>query len=159
MLILISNIFILRFATILFLRTNPLSIGILILMMALSSTFTVSLIISWWLCFLIFLIYVRGMLILFSYFVAITPNIPSSALTINIFSLLIITTILISLFILPLNRPIITIKEYYSSFFYTDPNNFILIVIILLLLLTIIIVVKLIAFNYGPLRPFYNIYV
>lgn len=142
------------FAIIIYIRSNPLSIGIIVLLIALTTTFIISLIMSSWICFLVFLIYIRGMLVLFSYFVAITPNIPMPSLTINMTLLTLIPIILATLLLYPSTLPLGTQPELYIPFLYSMNSTPILVLLALVLLLTIIIVVKLISIKKGPLRPF-----
>lgn len=142
-----------------FIILNPLSIGITILFIALSVAILFSHSISSWIAFLIFLIYVRGILVIFSYFVSLTPN-----QTTNIISI-IITLSFTFLILLSLSY-VINIKSLSSSFyniqsniFYLKSNSPRLILLALVLLLTIIIVVKLTINTKGPLRPFNTNYV
>jgi len=137
-----------------FLITNPLSIGVAILCIALSVSLLFSYSISSWLAFLIFLIYVRGILVIFIYFVAVTPN--QTINIIKILTILIITfSILFSLVIITNINPI-----YYNTYhiqtniFYLIPNTPILIILATILLITIVIVVKLTINAKGPIRPF-----
>jgi len=137
-----------------FIIINPLSIGVSILFIALTVATLFSFTISSWLAFLIFLIYIRGMLVIFSYFVSLTPN-----QTINILSLIII---LISTYIILITiRIIISIKPnplstyiLQSNIFYLESNSPLLIILASILLITIIIVVKLTINTKGPIRPF-----
>jgi len=125
-----------------FIIINPLSIGVSILFIALTVATLFSFTISSWLAFLIFLIYIRGMLVIFSYFVSLTPN-----QTINILSLIII---LISTYIILITiRIIISIKPnplstyiLQSNIFYLESNSPLLIILASILLITIIIVIK-----------------
>lgn len=152
-----TSIFILLISSLainIFIILNPLSIGISILLIALTVSIIFSYSISSWIAFLIFLIYIRGMLVIFSYFVSLTPN----QLT-NLISIIII--IAITFFILMLFSFLITIKilslpiySTQSNTFYSIPNTPILILLALILLYTIIIVVKLTINIKGPLRPF-----
>lgn len=133
---------------------NPISIGIIILLYALITTIIFSITTSSWLAFSIFLIYIRGILVLFSYFTAISPNIPIPSIIINLIIFIIIPfTIIISKSIF-INSPIIykntqfIISLYINQFFYS------ILLLIIILLVTIIIVVKLVHLTSGPLRPF-----
>jgi len=157
-----SSIFILIIRSLainIFLIINPLSIGISILFIALIVALLFSYSISSWIAFLIFLIYVSGILVIFSYFVSLTPN-----QTINIISIIFILTI--SYIIIIILSIFINIKPLYSSryltqinIFYLKQNGPILILLAIVLLITIIIVVKLTINIKGPLRPFTNKYV
>lgn len=154
-----SSIFILIISSLainIFLIINPLSIGITILFIALIVAVLFSYSISSWIAFLIFLIYVRGILVIFSYFVSLTPN-----QTTNIISIILI--LLTSYTILYSTSFFIHINSHYSSNYLTQINRFylklntpILIILAIVLLITIIIVVKLTINTKGPLRPFTN---
>ena len=146
---------VLTMASAILLTINPLSLGIVILLTALALTFIYSLIITSWIAFLIFLIYVGGMLVIFAYFVALVPNQQIN----QIISLPIIIVLRITLFILIyLNRfsslPTSSLKNI--SIMYITENIQLLLILALILLFTIIVVVKLVTNNKGPLRPFIN---
>lgn len=151
---LIITLIILSLSINIFLILSPLSIGITILFIALIVATLFSHAISSWIAFLIFLIYIGGILVIFSYFVSLTPN-----QTINIIYILVIITItLITLGILSsllsLKATPITTYVIQSNIFYLKPNSTLLILLATILLITIIIVVKLTITNKGPLRPF-----
>lgn len=137
-----------------FIIINPLSIGITILFTALSVAILFSYSISSWIAFLIFLIYIRGILVIFSYFVSLTPN-----QTTNIVSIIII---LLSTFLIlsrislisNINTLPIPMHKIQSNIFYLKSNSPRLILLALILLITIVIVVKLTINIKGPLRPF-----
>ncbi len=135
---------------------NPLTIGLLILFLALILSVTFSLSISSWVALLIFLIYIGGMLVIFSYFVAITPNQ-------NLSAIVLINTLFSSIFVLafisyilniftPLNINYIT----QTNIIYEKYNIPVLIILALILLFTIVVVVKVSIHNKGPLRPFFK---
>jgi len=137
-----------------FIIINPLSIGVSILFIALTVAILFSYSISSWIAFLIFLIYIGGILVIFSYFVSLTPN-----QTINILSIILIlsSTYIILLSIITINNikpkfsPLYIIQ---SNSFYLKSNSSILVLLATILLITIIIVVKLTINFKGPLRPF-----
>lgn len=137
-----------------FIIINPLSMGVSILFIALTVAILFSYSISSWIAFLIFLIYIGGMLVIFSYFVSLTPN-----QTINILSIILMlsSTYIILLSIITLNNikpefsPLYIIQ---SNSFYLKSNSSILVLLATILLITIIIVVKLTINFKGPLRPF-----
>lgn len=143
-------------STSLCLCTNPLAIGLTILTMALLLTLLFAIFISSWFAFLIFLIYIGGILVMFSYFVSISPNqvIPpilmliSWLLSSTILTLLIYTTN-IQLTIIPLN-------QQFTATLFLPPAIPTIIILATILLLAILIVVKLTIRTKGPLRPFYN---
>lgn len=157
-----TSIFILIISSLainIFIIINPLSIGISILFIALSVATIFSFSISSWIAFLIFLIYIRGILVIFSYFVSLTPNQTTNIISIIIilsFTFLILITLSLSINIKTIANPLYSIQ---SNIFYLLPNTSTLILLALILLLTMIIVVKLTINTKGPLRPFLNKYV
>lgn len=136
------------------LATNPLTIGIIILLTALILAITFAYSISSWIAFLIFLIYIGGILVIFSYFVSIIPNqtisiIYNMAIISTSFILILAVSVLLNL------SPQITISDHiHINSIYTSPNIPTLILLASLLLFTIIVVVKLTILSKGPLRPF-----
>jgi hypothetical protein len=132
---------------------TPISIGLTILFIAIIISILFASILSSWIAFLIFLIYIRGTLVIFAYFVAIAPNktiffqiqIPLIILT----PPMIFTLCKSSKF--PINFSHITIQ---TNTFYRNRSIPTLIILALILLLTIIIVVKVSSSSKGPLRSF-----
>ena len=132
---------------------NPLSLLLLIIIIRLTLAAIFSIALSSWYSFLIFLIYVRGILVIFAYFAATTPNQPISIKS----TLINILFISIPVFLFSIKRehfPIIKNIELQLSYIYEAQNGFILISITLILLLTIIIIVKLTKHSKGPIRSF-----
>lgn len=135
------------------LTTNPLSLGLTILRIALLLAITFATYLSSWFGFLIFLIYVGGILVIFAYFVTITPNQELFIIT-NIIIILISVTIL---FIIKIIKSIqYTLQQIISqlNLIYTTSYTPILIILALLLLITIVIVVKIVIITKGPIRSF-----
>lgn len=139
-------------ATATLLIPNPLSLAIIILTIAITTALLIALLISSWIAFLLFLIYIGGILVIFAYFVATSPNFPINIkipLTIRFF----IFSVL--LYLLQNTSPqIVSIKSSSLNTFYSTHTTSTLIILALILLLTIIIVVKLVSLPKGPLRPF-----
>lgn len=137
-----------------FIATNPVSLGIIILAIALLLAISFAYSISSWVAFLIFLIYIGGILVIFSYFVAIVPNQ-------NLSIIHIIVSIIISIISLIVVTYSFNIKPSINSSFlntlntlYSSSNIYTLILLVSILLFTIIVVVKLTILSKGPLRPF-----
>jgi len=150
----ITNI-LLTFSLTLIIRPNPFSIGLLILLTALIIACIYSLTCSSWLGFLIFLIYIGGILIIFSYFLAIMPN--QSIINIQLIFLPVLTlfiSILISIFAFDSWTTNYTNPKLLTEFIFSYSNHPLLIIILLTLLFTIIIVVKICNLSKGPLRAF-----
>nr|YP_009171122.1 NADH dehydrogenase subunit 6 [Drawida japonica]AIR76347.1 NADH dehydrogenase subunit 6 [Drawida japonica] len=138
-----------------YLSSTPISLGISILMMALLLSCTFASVMSSWFAFLIFLIYIGGMLVMFAYFLALTPNqhsIPMFNIPILIMSLL---TLYFILFVTDMKM--MSMSDFSDSFvfLYSQFNSPILILFVLILLLAMVIVVKLTYRSKGPLRPFF----
>lgn len=138
----------------LLLCSSPLAIGLTILSIALLIAILYSLTCSSWFGLLIFLIYIGGILVIFSYFVALIPNQPLISISnLNIIRIsIIITLILTNLF----NTPpiIISIHSNFTEVIYQPQNTSILILLALILLLIIVITVKITHRSRGPLRAF-----
>lgn len=134
---------------------NPLSITLIIIFIALIAACIFSITLSSWYAFLIFLIYVGGILVIFAYFTATSPNqqkISRKKIVITGLLILVITRIMLSI-----TNWVITFtprKSHQLLRIYTSHNIYILILITLILLITIIIVVKLSSRSKGPLRTF-----
>ena len=130
---------------------NPLSLGIVILLMAVALTLIYASIISSWIAFLIFLIYVRGILVIFAYFVSLIPNQPTHYI---IFP----TITILALLLIPLIYNLFRINSLFiykfTNTIYTYNNIITLLILALFLLFAIIVVVKIVTNNKGPLRPF-----
>jgi len=142
-----------------FIALNPVSLGIIVLAIALLLAITFSYSISSWVAFLIFLIYIGGILVIFSYFVAIVPNQNLSIIHIILSIALSIISLTIITKSINIKLPIHTtfIKRFNSL--YTRSNIYTLILLASILLFTIIVVVKLTILTKGPLRPFIYSYV
>lgn len=133
---------------------GPLQITLIIIIIALLTASIFSSFISSWYAFLIFLIYVGGILVIFAYFTATSPNQQITSIkkiirsiSINfILSVFIIRKIYAEDIYMPQHQQLITI--------FIKENIFTLIIITLILLITIVIVVKLSSSSKGPLRTF-----
>lgn len=159
-------IFILTFRSIFISLSHPISIGLLILLQALLiSLFTGALSNNFWFSYILFLVFLGGLLILFSYMTRLVPNQTfkfSTPIYLMLPSALLLTAVIC---------PLIRIFDWtFSSIILFDPSHFTHpgishfgklylanragtpIFLATLLLLTLIIVVNLIKLNKGPLR-------
>lgn len=134
---------------------NPIQITLIIIFIALiiASLFCSTL--SSWYAFLIFLIYVGGILVIFAYFTASSPNQQNIRNKKIIKNILIFIPIRFILSIITNNTINITqTKSHQLIRIFTSHNIYTLIIITLVLLITIVIVVKLCSRSKGPLRTF-----
>lgn len=154
MILIIYLILITTSTIILYLSTTPIILGINILAIALLLSATLAASIRSWYAFLVFLIYVGGMLVIFAYFLALTPN-QQMPTTRNIMYLL-ITLATLTVVALITKTKISIPQEIHQDTMYLYSSNTasIIIMLALVLLLTIVIVVKLTSRSKGPLRPF-----
>lgn len=136
----------------LILAQSPLSLGLSILILSLLLAFSINFSLLSWFSFLIFLIYIGGILVIFAYFAALQPNQHIKILPI------ILTSSLISFLFILLS------PQFLASPFTTDPNSLpviflfshtnrpIYISLALILFLTLVAVVKITHLGIGPLR-------
>nr|YP_009744334.1 NADH dehydrogenase subunit 6 [Aporrectodea rosea]QIE13189.1 NADH dehydrogenase subunit 6 [Aporrectodea rosea] len=138
----------------LYLASTPIILGMNILMMALLLSTTFASFMSSWFAFLIFLIYVGGMLVMFAYFLALTPNQQMTSSNNTAYSLISLLTFITLTYITNIKIPMLS--EFYqgNSILYLKNSAPFLILLALILLLTMIIVVKMTTRSKGPLRPF-----
>jgi len=133
---------------------TPLIITLIIILIRIILALIFRLSISSWYAFLIFLIYVRGMLVIFAYFTATTPNQSKLHIksTIYILILSLITLSFISSYWV--SEPLINLQKYQITNIFSAQNIYILIIITLILLFTIVVIVKLTTRSKGPIRSF-----
>ena len=136
--------------------SSPVQITLIIILIALLTAALFSNIISSWYAFLLFLIYVGGILVIFAYFTATSPN---QQIT-NIKKVIIAILVRFSFSIITIYRldffQSVNYRSYQIISIFSSNNSYLLIGITIILLLTIIIVVKLASRSKGPLRSFIN---
>lgn len=140
--------------------TNPFSIAITILLTALITSRLYAALHSSWLSFLLFLIYVGGILVIFSYFLAITPN-QQKFNNYSIFIPFISMLLFIIIFILTVDSwtSYMPILPQLTTIIFTTFNLSSLIILVVVLLFTIVVVIKTCKLEKGPLRSFIRLYV
>lgn len=137
---------------------TPLNLGVWILISSLIFALFIIVSISSWFSFIIFLIYIGGILVIFVYFIALSPNLQLRLfpiITLSLIVFLILNILNLSLKIFP---------QFYSFFrqkfsfdiLFLSLNNFILLTLAVILFLALISVVKISNRSSGPLRPFNN---
>nr|YP_010373149.1 NADH dehydrogenase subunit 6 [Hyperhalosydna striata]QTZ18395.1 NADH dehydrogenase subunit 6 [Hyperhalosydna striata] len=159
MLLFISSSLFISLSLSLILASSPLSMGLWVLLIALAAAFFVGVMFNSWFSFIIFLIYIGGMLVMFAYFAALTPNQPLGLLSMllaSMFTLLLILLILILVtFSSPnLFSPMMPNPVNGISILYSPSNSYILLLLASILFFVLVAVVKVANINKGPLRPF-----
>lgn len=134
---------------------NPIQITLIIIFIALIVASIFCRTLSSWYAFLIFLIYVGGILVIFAYFTASSPNQQYTRIKKITKRILIFIPITLGI-IITINNfiNIVPSKSNQLIRIFTSHNIYTLIIITLVLLITIVIVVKLCSRSKGPLRTF-----
>lgn len=155
MTLLTTTLLICSIALTLIISNSPIVLGLWILFLALSASIFLSISITSWLSIFIFLIYVGGLLIIFSYFVALSPN-QYVSLKYPIISFLSTLIIIAPIFLLPINLNLDISKPYYGSISYLlHINNIPMFCVIgITLFLALVAVVKIRGGTSAPLRPY-----
>ena len=131
---------------------TPLAMGLWILLLALLVSITTSSVLFSWFGFIVFLIYIGGILVIFAYFIAIQPNhqlrlaSPSRAALITFLAIAITQPNQSIIFSFSSQPWVTTLFNLY--------NIPIILILALVLFLALLIVVKVSSFFMGPLRPF-----
>nr|YP_009371245.1 NADH dehydrogenase subunit 6 [Ozobranchus jantseanus]ARR75366.1 NADH dehydrogenase subunit 6 [Ozobranchus jantseanus] len=138
--------------------SSPILMAFNIMLTALSLVVNVSFMASSWYSMMIFLIYIGAMLVMFAYFVAITPNQGIKSKT-YIFTLLVtyVTIYLVSNMMIndsTMMEPLTINTNFDATEMYNINFMPMFIMLILVLLFMMLIVVKLVYTSKGPLRPF-----
>nr|AXZ71065.1 NADH dehydrogenase subunit 6 [Lonchoptera multiseta] len=154
--------------------SHPLALGFVLLIQTLFiCLFTGILTQTFWFSYILFLVFLGGLLVLFIYVTSLASNeMFSMSLKMFIFSMMIILITMIIMKIISLmNNEMInnlemqemTMKNIFNkeniiniSKLYNYPTNLITILLIIYLLITLIAIVKITNIFYGPLRPMMN---
>merc|ERR1712141_120537 len=137
------------------LATSPLFIGLWIIRLALVIAISTSIILTSWLGIIMFLIYVGGLLVIFAYFVALTPNLLIESKTITL-----ILTLSTPLIFLSVRIILISDNKLFSDItqlplrFLISENLYTITLIALTLFFALVAVVKICSTFSSPLRPF-----
>lgn len=142
--------------------SQPITLGLTLLLLTLIAAVMVAFTARSWIGYIVFIIYIGGVLVIFAYVSALTPNLifRTSRSFYFIFSLL---RIFITLSLTLPNKIISSnlqpqladfALENTGAVFYSPVNSVILIVLGLVLLLALIVVVKICKTSKAPLRPF-----
>nr|ALO71022.1 NADH deshydrogenase subunit 6 [Pselaphinae sp. 5 EF-2015] len=142
---------------------HPLSMGLMLLIQTiLTSLISGILINNFWFSYILFLIFISGMLILFMYMINIASNETLKISKSLIIMILLLTIILLMNWITmdPMISNIINlnynnIMMYFFNYF-SYPNNMTILFIMFYLLITLISSLKIINMKYGPMRKTYE---
>lgn len=139
----------------LFITASPILLGLWVICIALAIACYIRISITSWLGLIIFIIYVGGLLVIFAYFVALTPNLLIEGLTsISLFAATSCITLIF--FILhPLERlKIIISSSNLPIISFLNHSAFAVVILALVLFIALVAVVKLCSSFSSPLRPF-----
>nr|UZT67815.1 NADH dehydrogenase subunit 6 [Erpobdella octoculata] len=133
---------------------SPVLLLFNILMMALTISWLTGAMFSSWYSFLVFLIYIGGMMVMFSYFVALSPNQYLKIKSVTFMMMLAMLMISLPTFYSYNPAEFNNNNKFDSLYLYSPVLVPILLFMIILLLMMMLIVVKMINTSKGPLRPF-----
>nr|QYK91400.1 NADH dehydrogenase subunit 6 [Haemadipsa tianmushana] len=141
----------------LFIISSPVMMLLVILFNSLLLSLIIAFNLSSWYAFLMFLIYIGGMLVMFSYFVAISPN-QKLKMKLMFFTP---TFIMLIMLLYYFNSNYISTNMYSLSnilMMYKNESSICTMFLILLLMLMMLMVSKMMKLSKGPLRPFMYVF-
>lgn len=164
MLIFCSSI-IVGFSFVFLLISQPLRMGFFLLLSTVFVCFYISILLSSWIGYVLFLVYVGGLLVMFGYVAVCSPNVLYkidvrfwwvSLICVGIFCVFLRFWI-IKEFVLSGGCDNLNVDFFggVSFVLYSGGTFFVVIILGLILLLALVIVVKICYFLRGPLRPFF----
>lgn len=152
MFIIFFSILVLSFGLSIVLAFTPLAIGVWILILSISISFLVGVIYSSWFGFILFLIYIGGMLVIFAYFVSIQPNQQFRLTNSIFFSVVVFFNLMFNTYPIILDM-FSSVNWWIRSLF--DLSNLSVVVLLgFVLFLALVIVVKITTLIIAPLRPY-----
>nr|YP_010989192.1 NADH dehydrogenase subunit 6 [Forcipomyia pulchrithorax]WOR86774.1 NADH dehydrogenase subunit 6 [Forcipomyia pulchrithorax] len=166
--------FLMFFNSFLFTQTNhPMSMGIILLFQTLTTCLMTGIMSkSFWFSYILFLVFIGGMLILFMYMSSLASNekLNFSLSPLIKFLMILNLTIFFMIFtdkfytlnyfmneeMINYASPLINENSLSLSKMYNYPNNYTIILLVIYLLLTLVMAVKITNLFTGPLRPKFN---
>ena len=136
---------------------SPLTLGLWLIMIALNISLFTTILASKWFGIILFLVYVGGLLVMFAYFCAISPNQLNDVKTIGLtftLSMLPIRLILMSTYSPAMPNLKWGASSLTQSSILTINNSIPLVAAAIILFFTMVIVIKIAPNHQGPLRPF-----
>ena len=131
---------------------SPLALGLWILILSIRISFLVRLMFSSWFGFILFLIYIGGILVIFAYFVSIQPNQQFELKRSLMFSFLIFFRLVINNYVVTID--LISHINWWIDSLFNLSNLSIIVLLGFILFLALVIVVKITTFIMAPLRPY-----
>uniref|UniRef100_UPI0030E03B58 NADH dehydrogenase subunit 6 n=1 Tax=Neohirasea hongkongensis TaxID=1461108 RepID=UPI0030E03B58 len=140
---------------------HPLSMGLLIIMQTIIISLITGMIYkTFWFSFILFLMYIGGMMVLFIYMTSLMPNMMFNISNKNIIIMMLImmTMIIINKNYNIMNNDMMmtTSNNMILTKMYNKPVNLSIIMLASYLLFTMITVFKIMEYNKGPLRMMFN---
>lgn len=131
---------------------TPLALGLWVLILSISISFLTSLMYSSWFGFILFLIYIGGILVIFAYFVRIQPNQQFRLKNSFFFSFLVFVNLIINSY--PITIDLFSNINWWINSLFDLRNVRVVILLGFVLFLALVIVVKITTFMMAPLRPY-----
>nr|ALO71003.1 NADH deshydrogenase subunit 6 [Pselaphinae sp. 4 EF-2015] len=142
---------------------HPLSMGLMLLMQTfLTSLISGILINNFWFSYILFLIFISGMLILFMYMINIASNemlkISKSLIILTLMLIIFLTVNWMFMDSMIFNVMNLNFDQVNTNFYnyFSYPNNMTIMFIMLYLFITLISSLKIINMKYGPIRKTYE---
>nr|YP_009773372.1 NADH dehydrogenase subunit 6 [Nierstraszella lineata]QIZ12583.1 NADH dehydrogenase subunit 6 [Nierstraszella lineata] len=155
---------IMSFCTILPFLTQPISLGVNILIGVLSLSLCVVLFAGSWFAFILILVYLGGLLVVFAYMITLVPNVVFKTFRIAVLQMIFMVVYMCCILMLDMksmlkghmveNFPWVSNQNDTGLVITFSFNSVILISTAMVLLLALICVVKICFLKKGPLRPF-----
>lgn len=152
MFIFLFTIFTLSLGITIIISTSPVILGLWILLISIIIAVLCGSLFFGWFGFIIFLIYIGGILVIFAYFVAIQPNQYFDIS--NLIYWFILTTTNLPINRHPLIADLFKIRSWWVCSIFYISNISVVIILGLVLFLALISVVKITIINVAPLRPY-----
>lgn len=136
---------------------QPLRLGLIVIIIAIVLRVIVGFLFVSWFGFLLFLIYVGGLLVIFAYVVVLMPN--NYFFSKNVFfyflmSFIIIRLLLSLVYVNINNRERLFLMQDSAQILVSDYSGVVFVFLAIILFFALLVVVKVCYFQGGPLRPF-----
>ena len=157
MLVFFLTILILCVGLTLAVNKSPVTLGFWVLLLSILTSLLIGCIFLSWFGFIVFLIYIGGILVIFSYFVAIQPNQNINMKKVFFWSSMRFLNLPINIY--PVLIDLFYRGSWWLSSLFSFSNISVLLALGLVLFLALVSVVKIRLINIAPLRPYLRKYV